>query len=87
MTATGDSALYKAQRKAANKRVSSGSAPGQLRVYHTGGLASPKPLAEAKSKENERTKAQSVGSNTPWAYRPGELLSFGEIIWILLVEF
>ena len=35
--------------------------------------APPKLLAEAKSDENERTKAESSGSNTPWAYRPGEL--------------
>ena len=48
----------------------------QLRVYHTGGWLSPKLLAEAKSDENERTKTESSGSNTPWAYRPGEL-SFG----------
>ena len=34
--------------------------------------APPKLLAEAKSDENERTKAESSGSNTPWAYRPGE---------------
>ena len=44
----------------------------QLRVYHTGVWAPPKVLAEAKSDENERTKAESSGSNTPWAYRPGE---------------
>ena len=36
--------------------------------------APPKLLAEAKSDENERTKAESWGSNTPWAYRPGEFL-------------
>ena len=36
--------------------------------------APPKLLAEAKSDENERTKAESSGSNTPWAYRPGEFL-------------
>ena len=35
--------------------------------------APPKLLAEAKSDENERTKAESFGSNMPWAYRPGEL--------------
>ena len=36
--------------------------------------ALPKLLAEAKSDENKRTKAESSGSNTPWAYRPGEFL-------------
>ena len=29
-------------------------------------------LAEAKSDENERMKAESFGSVTPWAYWPGE---------------
>ena len=42
--------------------------------------APPKLLAEAKSDENERTKAESVGSNTPWAYRPGEFGSHGLIL-------
>ena len=37
--------------------------------------APPKLLAEAKSDENERTEAESWGSNTPWAYRPGEFES------------
>ena len=36
--------------------------------------APPKLLAEAKSDENERTEAESLGSNTPWAYRPGEFV-------------
>ena len=38
--------------------------------------APPKLLAEAKSDENERTKAESSGSNTPWAYRPGEFIDY-----------
>ena len=46
----------------------------QQAVYHTGGLGPPKLLAKAKSDENERTKAESWGSNTPWAYRPGEFV-------------
>ena len=40
-----------------------------------GSEAPPKLLAEAKSDENERTKAESVGSNTPWADGPANLLS------------
>ena len=47
----------------------------QQAVCHTGVWAPPKLLAEAKSDENERTKAESSGSNTPWAYRPGEFVS------------
>ena len=53
-------------------RTSSGPAPDQQAVYHTGVWAPPKLLAEAKSDENKRTEAESFGSNTPWAYRPGE---------------
>ena len=40
-----------------------------------GGLGPPKLLAKAKRDENEPAKAESVGSNTPSAYRPGELSS------------
>ena len=35
--------------------------------YHMEGLAPPKLLAEAKGDENERTKAEGVGSNTSCA--------------------
>ena len=38
-----------------------------------GVLALLKLSAKAKSNENERTKAESLGFNTPLAYRPGEL--------------
>ena len=51
---------------------SSGPAPDQFRVYHAGVWPSPKLLAKAKSNENERKQAESTGSNTPWAYRPGD---------------
>ena len=53
-------------------RDQAGQQAGQQGVYHMGVWAPPKLLAEAKSDENDRTKAESVGSNTPWAYRPGE---------------
>ena len=42
----------------------------QQAVYQTAGLAPPKLLAETKSDENERTNAESSGSNTPWADGP-----------------
>ena len=46
-------------------------------LVHSGRLsygvwAIPKLLAEARRDENERTKAEGDGSNTPWAYPPGE---------------
>ena len=48
----------------------------QQAAYHTGVWAPPNLLAKAKSDENERTKAESWGSNTPWAYRPGEFVYY-----------
>ena len=62
-------------------RTSNGPAPDQLRVYHTGVWAPPKLLAEAKSDENERTKAESSGSNTPWADGPANLYPFDIIVF------
>ena len=44
------------------------------RAIIRGVWAPPKLLAEAKSDENEQATAESLGSNTPWAYRPGELI-------------
>ena len=43
--------------------------------------APPKLLAEAKSDENERTKAESVGSNTPWADGPANFEANGTQMW------
>ena len=58
------------------RKNAGGPAPDQLRTSSgsiiRGVWAPPKLLAEAKSDENERTKTESSGSNTPWAYRPGE---------------
>ena len=46
---------------------------GSYRAIIRGVWAPPKLLAEAKSDENERTKAESVGSDTPWADGPANL--------------
>ena len=55
-----------------------GGAGGGCREGCRGGAGGvwgfPKLLAEAKSDENERTKSECSGSNTPWAYRPGEFI-------------
>ena len=48
---------------------------GSYRAIIRGVWAPPKLLAEAKSDENERTKAESVGSNTPWADGPANNVS------------
>ena len=57
------------------RRGPGGDWAGTRRGIIQGVWAPPKLLAKAKSDENERTKAEGSGSNTPWAYRPGEFIS------------